>query len=265
MMKYEIGFIGCGNMGGALARAVSKRLPGEKIALCDLCAEKANALAAEIGAAPLDVQALVRESRFVVLGVKPQMLADTVKEFAAALGTGQVVISMAAGVSVATLRRYCGEGTHLIRIMPNTPAALGEGIVLYVPDGTTAEEEQAFLSHFAAAGMIDKIEEARIDAASALSGCGPAFAYIFTEALADAAVECGVPRDKAIAFAARTLCGAARMVEEYGNPAALKDAVCSAGGSTIAGVHALEKGGLRAAVMDAVTASYHRTVELGKK
>ena len=265
MMKYEIGFIGCGNMGGALARAVAKNVSGERIALCDLSLEKASALASDIGAVAVSVEELVRESRFVVLGVKPQVLADTVSTFRALLRSEQVVISMAAGVSIATLREYCGAGTRVIRIMPNTPASLGEGVILYVPDAITVAEEQAFLSHFAAAGMIDKIEESRIDAASALSGCGPAFAYIFAEALADSAVECGIPRDKAIAYAARTLCGAARMVEEYGNPATLKDAVCSAGGSTIAGVHALEKGGLRAAVMDAVTAAYHRTVELGKK
>ncbi len=264
-MKYEIGFIGCGNMGGALARAVAKALPGEKIALCDLDEAKVTTLAATLGACAVDLSTLVRESRFVVLGVKPQMLSGTVKAFRSLLQPDQVIISMAAGVSIATLRDDCGADARIIRIMPNTPASLGEGVILYVADGTTAAEEQDFLTYFAGAGMIDPIEESRIDAASALSGCGPAFAYIFAEAMADAAVECGIPRDKAIAYAARTLCGAARMVEEYGNPATLKDAVCSAGGSTIAGVHALEKGGLRAAVMDAVTAAYHRTVELGKK
>lgn len=264
-MKYEFGFIGCGNMGGALARAVAKTIPGEKIALCDLMPGKATALACEIGATPLDLQALVPDCRFLVLGVKPQMLADTVAAFRALLRPEQVIISMAAGVSMATLGAYCGENARIIRIMPNTPAALGEGVVLYTACGITAEEEQAFLAAFAKAGMIDKIEECRIDAASALSGCGPAFVYMFAEAMADAAVECGVARDKAIAYAARTLCGAARMIEEQGNPAALKDAVCSAGGSTIAGVHALEKGGMRGAVMDAITAAYHRTQELGKQ
>lgn len=264
-MQYEIGFIGCGNMGGALARAVAKNLPGEKMALCDLLREKAEALATELGAAAVDLKTLVRSSRFVVLGVKPQMLSDTVAAFAADLQPGQVVVSMAAGVSLATLRTLCGEAPSLIRIMPNTPAALGEGVILYVPVGTTEEEETCFLSYFAAAGMIDKIDEGRIDAASALSGCGPAYVYMFAEAMADAAVECGLPRDKAIAYAARTLCGAARMVEEYGSPATLKDAVCSAGGSTIAGVHALERGGMRAAVMDAIAAAYRRTLELGKK
>lgn len=264
-MQYEIGFIGCGNMGGALCRAVAKSLPGAQIALCDAQSQKAEALAKELGATALDIHTLVRESRFVVLGVKPQMLADTVASIRAELKEGQVIISMAAGVSVATVREYCGQALPVIRIMPNTPAALGEGVILYVADGTSAEEEQAFLRYFAAAGLIDPIDESRIDAASALSGCGPAFVYIFAEAMADAAVECGIPRDKAIAYAARTLCGAARMVEEYGNPAALKDAVCSAGGSTIAGVHALERGGLRAATMDAVNAAYRRTKELGKK
>ena len=264
-MKYEIGFIGCGNMGGALARAVAKNVPGERIALCDLCTEKVNALAAELGAKATDLQTLAKECRFVVLGVKPQMLGDTVKVISPLLHEGQVVVCMAAGVSIDTLQLYLGKAMPIIRIMPNTPASLGEGVILYVPCGTAAEEDAAFLSHFAAAGVIDKIEESRIDAASALSGCGPAFVYMFAEAMADGAVECGIPRDKAIAYAARTLCGAARMIEEFGSPASLKDAVCSAGGSTIAGVHALEKGGMRGAVMDAVNAAYHRTVELGKK
>ena len=264
-MKYEIGFIGCGNMGGALARAVAKSPAGARIALCDPAVDKAEALADAIGATVVDGPTLVKESRFVVLGVKPQMLASVVAALRPYLSADNVIVSMAAGVSVATLREYCGADARIIRIMPNTPAALGEGVILYVADGTRAEEEQDFVTYFTPAGLVDPIEESRIDAASALSGCGPAFVYIFAEAMADAAVECGVPRDKAIEYAARTLCGAARMVEEHGNPATLKDAVCSAGGSTIAGVHALEKGGLRAAVMDAVAAAYHRTKELGKK
>ncbi len=264
-MQYEIGFIGCGNMGAALARAVAHRLPGHAIALCDADESKATALGEELGAAVVDLTTVASHCHFLVLGVKPQVLGAVCASFAPLLQPGQVIISMAAGTSVATVQAYLGTACPVIRIMPNTPAALGEGVILYAPCGVAEVDEQAFLSHFAAAGMIDRLEEAKIDAASALSGCGPAFVYIFAEALADAAVECGIPRDKAVAYAARTLAGAARMVETYGNPATLKDAVCSAGGTTIAGVHALEKGGFRAAAMDAVNAAYRRTLELAKK
>lgn len=266
-MRFEIGFIGCGNMGGALARAVAKNLDPAKIALCDADAGKAERLAAELGAVAADSLTVATHARFVVLGVKPQMLGTAAEEIGARLRERKdvVVISMLAGTSCATLRNSLGFACPLIRIMPNTPAMLGEGVILYVADGVTERDTADFCAYFAAAGLLDPIDESRIDAASALSGCGPAFVYIFAEALADAAVECGIPRDKALAYAARTVCGAGRMIEEFGNPAALKDAVCSAGGTTIAGVHALERGGLRAATMDAVTAAYQKTLSLTKK
>ena len=133
----------------------------------------------------------------------------------------------------------------------------------------TAFREAPVVSHLlprAPAGLVDQVPEGLIDAASCVSGCGPAFAYLFLEALADGGVACGLPRDKALAYAAQMLAGSARMVLETGaHPGALKDAVCSPGGSTIQGVRALEKGGLRAAAMDAVLAAYEKTQELGKK
>lgn len=263
-MQYTLGFIGCGNMGGALVRAAAKVVPGDKIALCDYCAEKAAALAKEIGGAALDAQTLVKNSAFVVLGVKPQNMEETLSPLAAALQGGQVVVSMAAGVSIAGLKKLVGENVPVIRIMPNTPAQVGEGMILYDCKNVSEEAERAFLDCFAKAGVVDKLPEEKIDAASALSGCGPAFVYAFAEALADGAVECGVPRDKAATYAAQTLKGAAEMLLTYGHPADLKDAVCSPGGTTIAGVHALEKAGFRNAAMDAVAAAYKRTLELKK-
>lgn len=267
-MKYEIGFIGCGNMGGALARAVAKTLDHAQILLCDQNAEKAAALAAELGAKTADIREVAENCRFVVLGVKPQVLGETLAGVRSILQdrTDLTLISMAAGTSTEKITEYLGFSCSIIRIMPNTPAAIGEGVILYSVSGASQAAVSDFCTCFAQAGLLDEIEENRIDAASALSGCGPAFAYIFTEALADAAVECGLPRDKALLYAAQTLRGAACMVEEYGNPAALKDAVCSPGGTTIAGVHALESAGFRAAAMNAVTAAYRRTLELaGKK
>ena len=171
---------------------------------------------------------------------------------------------MAAGLSIAAICSFAGANLPTVRIMPNTPAMLGEGMILYTTADVSAADKQTFLESFKAAGKFDEIPEEKIDAASALSGCGPAYVYAFAEALADGAVECGVPRDKAALYAAQTLLGAAKMLLEFGHPADLKDAVCSPGGTTIAGVHALENGGFRGATMDAVMEAYKRTLELKK-
>ena len=150
--------------------------------------------------------------------------------------------------------------------MPNTPAAIGEGMILYCAEGVEPEEKTAFVDVMQAAGSFDELSESLIDAGSAVSGCGPAFVYPFIEAMADGAVACGLPRAKAQLYAAQTLVGAARLVLESGDhPGALKDAVCSPGGSTIQGVRALEQNGFRSAVMEAVIAAYEKTVALGKQ
>ena len=150
--------------------------------------------------------------------------------------------------------------------MPNTPAQCGKGMMVYSPNEKTPKEAtDTFNEIMAASGILDEIPEKLIDAASALSGCGPAFVYMFIEALADGGVECGLPRDKALAYAAMTVIGAAETVKATGiHPEALKDAVCSPGGSTIAGVHALEEGAFRASAINAVTSAYKKTLTLGK-
>lgn len=265
-MQYKIGFIGCGNMGGALTRAVCRAIGGENVAVCDYDKSKTTALQQNFGATPLSILELVEQSKFIVLGVKPQNMQETTAQMKAVLQNRNdaVIITMAAGVSISAIRTYLGENLPVIRIMPNTPAELGAGMILYTTQGVDEETENTFLQYFAKAGKTDKISEDKIDAASALSGCGPAFVYAFAEALADAGVECGVPRDKANTYAAQTLLGAAEMLLAFGHPADLKDAVCSPGGTTIAGIHALEDAGFRGAVMNAVTAAYKRTLELKK-
>ena len=265
-MKYLLGFIGCGNMGGALVKAAAKAVPADKIAVCDYCATKAEALANDCGACVSTADEIASACKFVVLGVKPQNMEETLAPIAKILqdNNGVTLITMAAGVSAAAIRRFVGADLPVIRIMPNTPALVGEGMILYDCLGVSTADEAAFKDCFQKAGALDKLPEEKIDAASALSGCGPAFVYAFAEALADGAVECGVPRDKAAVYAAQTLKGAAEMLLTYGHPADLKDAVCSPGGTTIAGVHALEKAGFRSAAMDAVAAAYKRTLELKK-
>ena len=159
-----------------------------------------------------------------------------------------------------------GGDFRIIRIMPNTPVAVGQGLTLYdVNDWVSAEDLQDFLADMECSGMLDLIDEKLFDAASALSGSGPAYMYIFLEALADGAVACGIPRQKAYEYAAMTMAGSAQMyLETKTHPGALKDAVCSPGGSTIAGVKALEEGAFRAAVMNCVAATCNRNKELGK-
>ena len=263
-MKYTLGFIGCGNMGGALVRAAAKTLDGERIAVCDRDAQKTTVLQTECGVVPTDALDIATNAEFLVLGLKPQYMESGIAEFRSALAarTDVTVVTMAAGLSIEAIRSFIGAPLPTVRIMPNTPVSLGEGMILYTTSDVCEAKEQAFLSAFSAAGRFDRIPESMIDAGSAISGCGPAFVYLFAEALADGAVECGVPRDKAATYAAQTLLGAAKMLLAYGHPGDLKDAVCSPGGTTIAGVHALERGGLRNAAMDAVTAAYERTLEL---
>ena len=265
-MKYTLGFIGCGNMGGALVQAAAKTLNSKEIAVCDFDSTKVQAMQNQLGVIATDSKDIAKNAAFIILGVKPQVMENAIAEIAEELKARKdvTVVSMAAGLSIAAIRSFIGEDLPIIRIMPNTPVAVGAGMVLYSTENVTTEKETQFLAAFEQAGLFDKIPEDKIDAGSALSGCGPAFVYMFAEALADGAVECGLPRDKAAKYAAQTLLGAAEMLLEKGNPSALKDAVCSPGGTTIAGVHALENAGFRGAAMSAVTSAYQRTLELKK-
>jgi len=173
---------------------------------------------------------------------------------------------MAAGLSMQQIRMMAGSGYPIIRMMPNTPVALGDGMIQYCSDDVEPDKLNEWLTAMAPAGRLDAVPESLIDAASAVSGCGPAWAYQFMEALADGGVAAGLPRAKAQEYAAQMLLGSARMVLETGkHPGELKDAVCSPGGSTIQGVRLLEERAFRGAVTDAVLAAYEKTKDLGKK
>lgn len=259
----KIGFIGCGNMGGALAAAAAKCEDAE-IRLYDKDEDKAKGLAERIGATVCGIDG-VCASHLVFLGVKPNVIASVAGEIKDKLTvSGATVVSMAAGVSLERLASVLGE-IPIIRIMPNTPAEVGRGMILYTANTRGSGSIPVFLRAMEAAGRLDAIEERLIDAASAISGCGPAFVYMFIEAMADGGVMSGLPRDKAMLYAAETLIGAAEVVKQTGrHPGALKDAVCSPGGSTIEGVKALEDGKMRGTVSGAVVAAYEKTLKLGK-
>ncbi len=263
----KIGFIGCGNMGGTLAAAAAKT--AHTVYIADASREKAAAFAEEHGARTLSNRELAATCDVIFLGVKPQVLPavlDGIKDMLKSRKDRFLLVSMAAGVDLETLASLSGGKYPTIRMMPNTPACVGEGMILYTPNALVSEEEIAlFLSAMEPAGLCDRIEEKFMDAASAVSGCGPAFVYMFIEALADGGVMCGLPRDRAIAYAAKTVLGAGKTVLETGrHPEELKDAVCSPAGSTIEGVRALENSAFRSACIEAVSASFRRTKELGK-
>ena len=268
-MAYTFGFIGTGNMGGALAKAAAAVLPVEEILLSNRTAAKAEALAAQLGCKAASVEETAKSSRYLFLGVKPQMMAGLFQEIIPVLQGREdrfILVSMAAGLTMADIQRMAGADYPVIRIMPNTPVAVGGGVILYdATEDVTAEELAEFCRGLAAGGKLDRLPEKLIDAGSAVAGCGPAFAAMFIEALADGAVACGLPRKQAMEYAAQMLMGTAKLMLETGeHPGVMKDAVCSPGGSTIAGVRALEQGGFRAAAMNAVEAAYKRTKELGK-
>lgn len=259
----KIGFIGCGNMGGALARAV-KNAGFDNIILADLDTEKRDALASEIGAKTADAKAVAGECDFIFMGVKPQVLSVAFEGIKDELKNNDcVIVSMAAGVNIEKVKAYSGKAS-VIRIMPNMPASVGAGVILAAGENVNDEIKNEFKEMMSKAGIFDWLDEKLIDAASALSGCGPAYVYLFIEALADGAVACGLPRDKALLYAAGMVEGSAKALLESGkHPGKLKDEVCSPAGSTIMGVKALEDGGFRSASMNAVIEAYKRTKELG--
>lgn len=264
MSEMKFGFIGTGNMGGALARAVRKSVPGHEMLLADYTPSRAQSLAAELNCRAADNKAVARDAKFIFLGVKPQVMEEMlggISEVLAARNDRFVLVTMAAGIRIGKINEMLKADYPIIRIMPNTPVSIGEGVVLYsVSDGVFMDEITDFSNCMRNVGLLDRIDEGLIDAACAVSGCGPAFVYMFAEALADGAVECGLPRAKAAEYAAQTLVGAARLILESGKHVGqLKDEVCSPGGTTIAGVHALEANGFRGAVMDAVKAAFDKT------
>lgn len=260
---YSFGFIGCGNMGGALASAVAKSgVAGDKLLLADACEAKAKELADELGGTIADNKEIAQKCDYVFLGVKPNLAAKVLEDIKPHFINETVIVSMAAGLSIEAIKAAAGD-VPVIRIMPNTPVKVGNGTILYATDNVTEDLKNGFVDSLKESAELLEIPEKLIDAGSAVSGCGPAFGYMFIEALADGGVKCGLSRADAIKLAATTLRGAAEMVLQTGeHPEKLKDDVCSPGGSTIAGVHALEKGGFRNNVINCVEAAYKRTKEL---
>jgi pyrroline-5-carboxylate reductase len=265
----RIGFVGCGNMGEALVKGLVEAhlVPAESILVFDSRAEQLAALDRRYGvrSAKSNVE-LVREADVVVLAVKPQIMAAVLGEIASSLSRRQLVISIAAGVATATIRGATKKDVRLIRVMPNTPALVLEGATaiakaqgLEPGDLETAEEI------FGAVGKVVVLEEDLMDAVTGLSGSGPAYVAVVIESLADGGVKMGLDRVTAMTLATQTVLGAAKLLLETAvHPGALKDMVSSPGGTSIAGIAALEEGGIRTTFIKAVERATLRSRELGR-
>ena len=267
MMK--IGFIGLGNMGGSLARLVAQdeRYRSELL-LANRSRDKAEKIAAEVGGQPVSNKEVFAQAEVIFLGIKPAQFADLLTEYQEVLEKREslLLVSMAAGLPLETLENLIPSHHRWIRIMPNTPVVVGEGVISFaLSQQANQADEDLLWELLSSAGLLVKLEEKQLDAATALAGCGPAFVYLFIEALADAGVRAGLSRDISLQLANQTLLGAVKLSQVSGqHPAQLKDQVCSPGGSTIEGVASLEENAFRGTVMDAVQAAYKRTQELGK-
>lgn len=266
---YDFGFIGVGHMGATLANAVIAKVGGERCAACDIDAGKAKLYAAGKGCTALTAPETAERCRFIFLGVKPQNMAELLAQLAPVLQkrTDYALVTMAAGITIGTLQAMLGFPAPVLRIMPNTPAAVGEGCMLWCASTELpAASRDAILAALSLTGQLVEMPEALIDAGCAVSGCGPAFVYEFILALAGAGETLGLAPETALKLAEQTVLGAAKLaVESREDPRTLCAQVCSPGGSTIEGVKSLEAGPFTAEVQKAVQASFNRTVELGKR
>lgn len=261
----KISCIGTGAMGGAIMRAICKKYDVKNIKITDKNVELGKAFANETGATFVSTNKEVLDADYIFLAVKPQFLSDVFAEIAGNIPTNAVVISMAAGVKLEKLENWAPKA-RFVRMMPNVCAQIGQAMIAITYNENIKAEEAATVKEIlSSAGKVEQVSEKLMDCVTAVSGSGPAFVFMFIEALADAAVRCGMPRSQAYTYAAQTVYGSAGMVLENGqHPAVLKDMVCSPAGTTIEGVAALEKNNFRNAVIEAVTAACDRSIALGK-
>lgn len=263
-------------MGGAIVTAVCRTLPPESVAICDVDAEKAATLAASTGCTVFDSNAeVIRQAEIVMLCVKPQFLEGVLAEVMPvfkevyARGERRVVGSIVAAYTLDMLTgifKDSGMDMPLIRLMPNTPVAVGAGVILFAENQyASADDVERMADYMRAGGICKRTDEKTLTDACPVFSCSPAFVYMFIEALSDGGVQTGLFRDDAIELAAQAVLGSAKMVLETGrHPGQLKDAVCSPGGITIVGVNELEKYGFRNAAIQAVVKAYERQNEMTK-
>lgn len=269
MQNTILAFLGGGNMGEAMMKGLLRSgfTEPKNILVSEPVMERRQYLESAYGVRPaIDNRAAVAEADVIILAVKPQVLPAVVEGVTDVLDPSKLLISIAAGVPLRTIENIVQAERRLIRTMPNTPALAQEGVsALAAGPFATADDLRLAEQIFSAVGRTIIVDEHLLDAVTGLSGSGPAYVFMFIEALADGGVNAGLTREHALLLAAQTVLGSARLLLESGeHPGRLKDMVCSPAGTTIAGVHELERGGLRATVMNAVDAATRRSTELGR-
>lgn len=267
--NLTVGFLGAGKMASALASGLVRAglAPAEAILASDVSATARTAFAEAVGAKTTAFNPDVAEFASVLfLAVKPDQVCPLLRELSGKIGERHLVVSIAAGVTLASMEACLPDGTRVVRVMPNTPALVGASASGFaLGKSATAEDGQLVSRLLSAVGVAYQVKESLLDAVTGLSGSGPAYVYLMIEALSDGGVAAGLPRDVATRLAAQTVLGGAKMVLETGlHPGALKDMVTSPGGTTIEGLHELEKGGVRAALITAVRSAVERARKLGQ-
>ncbi len=276
MENSTFAFIGTGNMGGAVIKALCKKCSPSEVFIYDRDGEKTKALSESTGCIPCEsADEAIEKAKYIILGVKPNMLAPVLEAAFGSIkasnekGNAKIIVSIAAGVTIESIKKVLSKGgldLPVIRLMPNTPVTVGKGLILLDFSKDTHEEDvNSFMDCLSEAGFVQRFPENLMDCATPVFSSSPAFVYMFIEALSDGGVMSGLPRDMAISLAAQAVLGSAAMVLETGqHPGALKDAVCSPAGSTIVGVSRLERGAFRSCVSDAVYETYKKVVELAE-
>lgn len=267
--SHTIGFIGAGNMAEAMIRGLVKggHIPARNITASAPRNERLAELVEAYGiAVTRDNREVARAASIVMLTVKPQILDKVMREIAAELKPGTLVISIAAGVDTETIEEAVGDAVRVVRAMPNTPALVGAGATAISPGKHASDDDLAIArAVFDAVGITVQLDESHLDAVTGLSGSGPAYIFLILEALADAGVKVGLSRRNAQRLAAQTVMGSAKLLLETDeHPGKLKDMVTSPGGTAIAGLHTLEEGGLRTTLINAVETATKRARELGR-
>lgn len=262
----KISCIGTGSMGGAIIKSICKKFPSNNVFITRRNKDLGQKLAEELNCNFVQSnKEIVNKAKYIFLAVKPNMISTVLSEIKDYVTSDAVLISMAAGLKISKLNELAPK-LRFIRIMPNVPAQISEGMIaISYNDNISTEEASEVTELLKSTGVVEKVDEKLMDCVTAVSGSSPAFVFMFIEALADAAVRCGMPRKQAYLYAAQTVKGSASLVLETGkNPAELKDSVCSPGGTTIEGVSALEKNNFRYAVIEAVTKACEKSISLGK-
>lgn len=258
----NIGFIGAGNMGYAMLKGAISSISPENVGVTDRSFDKAESIAQETGVRHFESNAdCVKNCKYVVFSIKPQVYENVIDEIRKFVDDSKIIISLAPNVSIEMLNGMFGKNVRVVRLMPNTPALVGEGMTGYCyDDALFNEEEKTFLADlFNSFGKAVKVSEKIMSAVVCASGSSPAYVFMFIEALADSVVKYGMSRDDAYTFVAQTVLGSAKMVLESGeHPGVLKDRVCSPGGTTIRAVEKLEECGLRNALFKATEACYNK-------